>query len=153
MTGGYLLKHFIGLVSDGACLLFDMDWFASEHNAKLPRFYSRFWSEDCAGVDAFTADWGNCNGYSLSPVSLISRVLKQMILCHAYGVIVLPLWRSANFWPLLCCEDGYFIYNVTDIIDLPTNKSSYVPCQNGKDNFGSTDLKFRMLALRLDFRD
>ena len=96
---------------------------------------------------------GNCNGYFLPPVSLISRVLKQMILCHAYGVIVLPLWRSAIFWPLLCCEDGYFMHNETDIIDLPTNKSSYVPCQNGKGIIGGTDLKFRMLALRLDFRD
>ncbi|MCG7876850.1 MAG: DNA N-6-adenine-methyltransferase [Candidatus Thiodiazotropha endolucinida] len=132
---------------------FDMDWFASEHNAKIPRFYSRFWNEGCVGVDAFTAIWGNCNGYFLPPISLISRVLKQMIMCRAYGVLVLPLWRSANFWPLLCCEDGYFIHNVTDVADLPTDKLSYVPCKNGRGIFGNTDLKFRMLALRLDFRE
>ena len=141
MTGGYLLKHFISLVSDGARLIWTGSCQSTMLNylgfilAKLLRFYSRFWSEDCAGVDAFTLDWGNCNSYFLPPVSLISRVLKQMILCPAYGVIVLPLWRSANFWPLLCCQYGYFIHNVTDIIDLPTNKSSYVPCQMERVHF------------------
>lgn len=128
---------------------FDMDWFVSEHNAKLPRFYSRFSSEGCASVDAHTADWENCNGYFF--ISIISRVFKQMILCRAYGVLVLPLWRSAKFWPLFCCKDGYLIHTITDMTDLPLDKSSYVPCKNGKGILGYTDLKFRMLALRLDF--
>ena len=30
------------------------DWFASEHNAKIGRYYTRFWSTTFTGVDAFT---------------------------------------------------------------------------------------------------
>ena len=33
------------------------DWFASDHNAKLPRFFSRFWNSFCIGIDAFTECW------------------------------------------------------------------------------------------------
>lgn len=33
------------------------DWFASEHNTQLPRFYSRFWNPPSLGVDAFTGAW------------------------------------------------------------------------------------------------
>lgn len=31
-----------------------IDWFASEYNHKLPRFYSKFWHPSSQGVDAFT---------------------------------------------------------------------------------------------------
>lgn len=40
----------------------DVDYFASEHNAKLPVFYSKFWCYKSSGVDAFTFDWGRSFG-------------------------------------------------------------------------------------------
>ena len=131
---------------------FKTDWFASEHNAKTERFYSRFWSPTCTGVDAFTENWGNCNGLFVPPVNLVSRVLMHMSICQAYGVLVVPLWRSSSFWPMLCLEDGSFIHSVKDMIDLPRHKSSHIPCKSGRGIFGNNDLKFRMLALKIDFR-
>ena len=131
---------------------FEVDWFASEHNAKTVKFYSRFWCPSCAGVDAFTENWGHCNGYFVPPINFISRVLLHMSVCRAYSVLVAPLWRSSSFWPMLCTENGSFVRNVIDMIDLPTDKASYSPCKNGRGMFGNDDLKFRMLALRIDFR-
>lgn len=131
---------------------FEVDWFASEHNAKTVKFYSRFWSPSCAGVDAFTENWGNCKGLFVPSINLISRVLLHMSICLAYGVLVVPLWRSSSFWPMLCAEDGSFIHNIKEIIDLPTDKSSYIPCKSGRGMFGNDNLKFRMLALKIDFR-
>ena len=125
----------------------DVDFFASEHNAKLPIFYSRFWCYKSSGVDAFTVDWGGKNGLFVPPVILAARVICKMQYCKAYGVLVVPEWRSANFWPLLCDERGCFKPFVKDMMYLPTNKESYRPCKNGVGIFGNEDLRFNMLAL------
>jgi hypothetical protein len=128
-----------------------VDWFASEHNAKLVKFYSRFWSPSSSGVDAFTENWGFEFGLFVPPISLIGKVIRKMSADQAVGVLVVPCWPSAIFWPDLC-PNGNFISNVSDWFDLPTNMSYYTACSNGKGLFGNADLKFRMLALNLNFR-
>lgn len=128
----------------------DIDYFASEHNAKLPVFYSRFWCYKTSGVDAFTVDWRESFGLYVPPVMLVARVLKKLMACKAKGVLVVPEWKSANFWPLLCKEGGQFRQCIRDCIFLPTDKHSYTPCKNGAGIFGNEDLKFNMLALFVD---
>ena len=128
----------------------EIDWFASQHNAKLPVFYSRFWNEHCTGVAAFASYWGNNFGLFVPPVTLVSKVLRKMRYDRASGVLVVPLWMSSSFWPLLW-RDNDFIENVLDWFDLPQDKDFYIPCKNGSGIFGNEDLKFRMLALKLKF--
>ena len=131
---------------------FAVDWFASDYNAKVEQFYTRFWSEKSTGVDAFMENWGNCNGYFVPPISQISEVILHMKKkCKAFGVIVLPYWESAPFWPLICENKGKFKSCVQDCIDLPTEKMFYTPCRSGEGIFGNQNLKFRMLALRICF--
>ena len=129
-----------------------IDWFASDHNAKLARFFSRFWNPFCLGVDAFTETWANEYGLFVPPITLVTRVIKKMVVDRASGVLVIPCWRSAAFWPILC-PGGKFIPNVIDWFDLPTAKEFYTTCKNGRGMFGNADLKFRMLALRLNFQE
>lgn len=128
----------------------EIDWFASNYNKKLPIFYSRFWNPSCAGIDAFAEFWGNHFGLFVPPITVIYRVIKKMIVDRVYGVIVLPCWKSAVFWPFLC-PNGVFRSEVVDWFDLPTEKQFYIKCKNGKGIFGNTDLQFRMLALKVDF--
>jgi hypothetical protein len=129
----------------------DVDYFASEHNAKLSVFYSRFWCAGSAGVDAFTYDWGESFGLYVPPICLVTRVLCKMRNCRSRGVLVIPQWRSANFWPLLCTDCGLFKSFIIDWLYLPTEKGCYTPCRNGVGMFGNEDLKFPMLALYIDF--
>ncbi|MEW8544359.1 MAG: reverse transcriptase domain-containing protein [Candidatus Thiodiazotropha sp.] len=129
-----------------------IDWFASDHNAKLARFFSRFWNPFCLGVDAFTETWTFEFGLFVPPITLVTRVIKKMIVDRATGVLVIPCWRSAPFWPILC-PDGKFIPNVIDWFDLPTSKEFYTRCKNGRGMFGNADLKFRMLALKMNFQE
>jgi len=133
---------------------FDVDWFASEDNAKVSVFYSRFWNPSSAGIDAFTENWACTYSYGLfvPPISVILRVLRKMMTDRATGVLVLPCWKSAPFWPFICPSGGHFVSAVVDWLDLPTNKCFYTPCRNGKGVFGNLDLNFRMFALKLDFR-
>lgn len=129
---------------------FEVDFFASEHNRKKTTFYSRFWCPDSAGVDAFTVDWSNVYGLFVPPVVLVSRVLRKMRQCAAKGVLVVPEWKSANFWPLVSNEMGFYPF-VIDVMYLPTEKEFYVPCKNGRGIFGTENLRFRMLALAVSF--
>ncbi|XP_068203660.1 uncharacterized protein [Palaemon carinicauda] len=72
-----------------------IDWFASEHNAKLPRFYSRFWNQSSTGIDAFTESWHYEFGLFVPPISMVYRVICKMEVDRARGVLVLPYWNSA----------------------------------------------------------
>jgi hypothetical protein len=51
--------------------------------------------------------------------------------CRAYGTVVLPMWKSASFWPMLCPAGDGFIKEVMGVSDLPTNKHSYIPGNTG----------------------
>jgi hypothetical protein len=80
----------------------EIDWFANDENHKLPVFYSRYWNVKSLGIDAFTVVWGGINGLFVPPVCLLFKVLQYMKQCRAYGTIVLLMWKSASFWPMLC---------------------------------------------------
>jgi hypothetical protein len=128
----------------------EIDFFASKHNAKLDCFYSRFLCEGTSGVDAFTYNWGNVFGLFVPPIILIPRVLCKMQACRARGVLIVPEWKSASFWPLICSKNGLFQSFVIDYLILPSGKNFYQPCKNGSGLFGIGDLKFRMFALLID---
>lgn len=78
---------------------------------------------------------------------MIVRVIRKMETDRAHGVLVLPYWKSAVYWPLIC-PSGQFSSNVIDWFDLPTSKMYNTFCKM----FGNADLRFRMLALFIDFR-
>ena len=80
---------------------FTIDRFADNLNSKLPRFNSKYHCPGTSGVDAFTEDWTNENNWICPPVSLIGSVFRRMKKCKATGTILVPVWRSAYFWPLL----------------------------------------------------
>ncbi|CAC5413931.1 unnamed protein product [Mytilus coruscus] len=41
----------------------EIDWFASDHNHRLPVFYSRYWNVHSMGIDAFTVNWQVIHGW------------------------------------------------------------------------------------------
>ncbi|CAG2245751.1 unnamed protein product [Mytilus edulis] len=83
----------------------EIDWFANDDNHKLTVCYSRYWTVNSIGNDAFTVNWNGVNGWFVPPVCLVSKVLRYMRQCMAHGTIVLPLWKSASHWPILCPTD------------------------------------------------
>lgn len=53
-------------------------------------------------MDCFTQNWSNCNNGVCPPPSLILSVLKHMQFWKACGVVIVPEWKSAAFWPRIC---------------------------------------------------
>ena len=78
-----------------------VDVFASEHSAKLPKFYSRFWCPNSVGVYAFTQDWSKFLGLYVPPIILIPGVLKKMTYCKATGASIVSKWKSAILGPMI----------------------------------------------------
>ena len=130
----------------------EIDWFANENKKKLPVFYSRYWTINAIGIDAFTVNWNGVNGWFVPPVCIVSRVLRYMKQCLAFGTIIVHLWGSVSFWPIFSPSGDGFIKEVKGCINLPTNKIFVNPGKGKNGVFGNIDLPFRMLALKIDYR-
>ena len=88
---------------------FTVDRFASDINTKLGRFNSKFWCPNTECVDALSTSWVNENNYVVPPVHLVIKTVRHMEKCKALGVLVVPLWFSASFWPFICDNKGLSI--------------------------------------------
>ena len=77
------------------------DRFADKHNTKLDLFNSRFFCKEAQATDAFTQDWGGHENWLVPPLFLVIRTLQYLELCKAKGILVVPQWRLAHFWPAI----------------------------------------------------
>ncbi|CAG2206480.1 unnamed protein product [Mytilus edulis] len=128
------------------------DMRTAQQHIKLNYSMFKFWNENSSGIDAFTVDWYGVNGLFVPPVFLIPRVINYMRQCNAVGTLIVPCWPSASYWPMLCPNGGDFTDQVIAYVELPSGKEFYTPGKSKKAIFGNTDLTFKMIALRLDFR-
>ena len=81
---------------------FCLDLFASPFSHVFKPFCSRYVCKDAVSVDAFTVDWSKLvNGFFHPPVGLVTRVLKHAQFVKAKGVLIVPVWESADFWPVI----------------------------------------------------
>ena len=129
-----------------------IDRFADEHNHLLPRFDSRFWNPYCEAMDTFTRSWDFDNNWVCPPPHLVPRTLRHMRSCCAQGTLIVPLWRSAPFWPLLTTDGSHLAHFVEDWVDLPPLKTAFCMGRHSSGVFGRENLNFRVLAVRINFR-
>ena len=81
---------------------FTIDRFASFDNSKCERFNSKFAVPGTEAIDAFTQDWRFEHNLLVPPVKHIVRVLNLIrSIPDIRAVLVVPLWTSVSFWPLL----------------------------------------------------
>ena len=50
----------------------------------------------------------------------LCKVIKHMELCSAQGTPIVPLWKSAHFWPLLCADGFHWSAFIHDWVILPS---------------------------------
>jgi hypothetical protein len=80
---------------------FTLDVFADSSNAKCKIFFSDFNCPGTSGVDAFAHSWENHNAWLCPPVSKILPTWRKIQSSNVNGVLIIPAWKSANFWPFL----------------------------------------------------
>ena len=80
---------------------FTLDPFASNLSAKTEKFFSKYWCRNSSGVDAFSYCWEDEILWLVPPPRLIARVLFHAKLSRGKGLLIVPKWQSAAYWPLL----------------------------------------------------
>ena len=124
-----------------------LDCFANYKNAKIKKFFSRFWNPGATGIDAFYQDWSHENCLVVPPVPIVARVVIFMSHNGFKGTLVVPYWTSASYWPLIAHR---FAPYVNDPIIFP---GSVVLAQgtNKKSLLGSPAWTGEVFACQLDF--
>ena len=117
------------------------------------RFNSRFFQLGTQAVDAFLQNWHFENNWILPPVSQIARIIAHLRVCKAEGTLVIPLWKSSYFWPLLC-DDGRHWNTLfcPRLVVLPKFKQLFVRGKAKNGLFGARELSFIVVALPISFK-
>ena len=123
------------------------DKFETDYNAKCKKKNSRWWCLNTYGEDAFKQFWGDDNNWLVPPPRLICKTINKLISDKGKGSLVIPLWKSAPFWPMLkkgdkwehCVKDQRYF-------------TSYITQKGrGKNGiFGSSKI-FNMVKVQIEF--
>ena len=125
---------------------FTVDCFANYYNRKVDKFYSMFSTPLTAGTNAFMFNWSGENCLLVPPVSVVGRVLNHLRSCEARGVLVVPLWYSACFWPMLL---GGFNRYIRDWLVVKGSKV-LVHGRNKNSLLGAVNFSSQVLAIQVD---
>ena len=123
-----------------------IDRFTSDYNKKTLRYNSRCWNPGAKNIDAFCQNWTRENNWIVPPIQLISRVIHHIFMDRANSTLIVPLWPSSKYWPLL-----YNYYNCCKTVIISGSKDNFVPSRIPNGMFGEKDLSFNMIAIRLEF--
>lgn len=109
-------------------------------------------------MDALAQDWSAENNWLCPPVHVIIDSVRHLKSCSRRGTLIIPEWPSASFWPFLRERSSQFKSFVVDVFVLPAISDLLLEGPGQKQIYASRPsvfrgcLRFRMLALRLDFR-
>ena len=79
----------------------DIDMFATRLNYQIKPFVSWKPDPECWAVDAFFVDWSDKFIYCFPPFSIIQRTLRKWEEDRANGILIVPIWPTAAWFPQL----------------------------------------------------
>ena len=127
---------------------FDYDRFANHENAKVPRFSSAIWNPGCEVVDAFSQNWAGFNNWLVPPIYLVPKSIRHLVNCEAVGTLIVPKWKSAQFWPLIFDKYSVWSENISDILEFDYDKRIFIQGRNKHALFSSNRFSSKVLAVR-----
>jgi predicted CxxxxCH...CXXCH cytochrome family protein len=104
-----------------------------------------------SGVDAFAYSWRGENVWLVPPPKLVLRTVAHCKASKAQGILIIPKWTSAVYWPTIC-NGCHFISGITMLYEYKNPKNFFVACPFGNNVFSSAAFKGNILILKLDFR-
>ena len=128
-----------------------VDRFACFYNAKVQRFNSRFYQTGAEAVDAFSQNWAFNNNWLFPPTILVIRVIRHLRACAAHGTLIVPIWKSAVFWTVLCEDGVHWNSWVHDWQVLSSERNLIIKGKANNSIFTRKHLNFEMVALRISF--
>jgi len=104
-----------GLSDEGQELLlafsgrqFDFDLFASAGLHRAERWFAKRPTDGASGADAFAYEWSGL-GFVLAcpPTADIGDVIRKCARDKVQGMLVVPAWRTANYWQLVASDGAH----------------------------------------------
>ena len=83
---------------------FSLDRFANNFSKKINKFNSRYFCLETSHVNAFTDDWRRDHNWLCPPISCIGSALRHLISCKARWALLVPIWLSSYYWPLISTD-------------------------------------------------
>ena len=129
---------------------FTVDIFASNVTKQLPKFYSKYWCGGSSGVDSMAYDWGGENCWWVPPPTIAAETLIHARACRAKGVMILPKWSTAIFWPMIHTGKDW-VPGISLIMEYKKPTNFFVKCQYGNDMFTEKPFSGNVVVLKVDF--
>ena len=127
---------------------FEVDRFADNKNNKVDHFNSKYHCPGSSAVNCFTCNWKPTFNWLCPPIYLIGKTLRYLELCKGKGVLLVPIWKSAYYWPMLTKDGNNFNPFIKNFLLLDPFFLNYAKLSNSVfDGFA----KFYSIALLLDF--
>ena len=83
-------------------------------------------------VDTFTVNWSGETCWLVPPLYLVGHALLHAEACKARGALVVPLWKSAAFWPPLCPDGRHWAPVFHAWQSFPVFDGIFLPGRCGK---------------------
>ena len=80
----------------------------------------------CEVMDTFTGSWIFDDDWVCPHPHLVPRALKHTRFCCAQGSLIVLLWRSASFWPLLTSDGLHLAYFVKEWVEPPSFEDDFL---------------------------
>ena len=127
---------------------FKVDRFADNKNKKVDCFNSKYHFPGTSAVNCFTCNWELTFNWLCPPIYLIGKTIRYLELCKGKGVPLVPIWKSAYFWPMFTQDGNNFRPFIKNFLLLDSFFISHARLSNSV--FDGFD-KFYSIALLLDF--
>jgi hypothetical protein len=103
------------------------------------------------GIDAFTIDWNGINGWFVSTVCLVARVLSYMRKCTAQEQLFCIDGNRQIISQVYLLQVKSSLMRLRAVLIYQLTKEYNTICKGNKSVFGNIDLLFRVLALKIYF--
>ena len=127
--------HLLPSVFDRLCHLWgrpDIDLFASDASAQLPRFYAWGDAQEAEAFDALSRPWIFDMAFLFPPLALIPRVLTKLQAAVGCYVLILPFWPNQSWHPRLRTLGVVDARRLPRLPDLAVNLTTGKPPPNAE---------------------
>ena len=124
---------------------FPVDRFASNLNKKVNNFNSKYFYPGTSHVNAFTNDLSRDHNWLCPPISCIGSVLRHLILCKAIVALLVPIWPSSYYCPLIYSDGD----QMTDFVKQYFVIELFYSAEVRESAFNGYP-KFKTLVLNID---
>ncbi len=127
-----------------------VDLFASNANNMCAKFFSLHWCRGSSGINAFGHEWSGVNCWIRGPCNLVGKVWKTLQDQKGTASMLIPFWKSAPWWQLVCPDACHFAECVVDWVWLPRDDPSLFVAGTAPGRAVLPPV-WQFMAVRLDF--